>query len=144
MITEDIYTNLTGEPSVHLTDWPSENELPSDPDLVAAMDLVRDVCSEVLSVRKANGLRVRLPLARVTVAAPQAEHLRPFIELIADEVNVKHVKLTADVEEYGTYQLSVNPGVVGPRIGGKVQKVLAAARHRRVGAQRRRYRGCCR
>ena len=46
---------------------------PADDDLVAAMDQVRDVCSATLSVRKAHGRRVRLPLASLTVAAPDAE-----------------------------------------------------------------------
>lgn len=128
MLTEEIYTKLTQEPSVHLTDWPAENELPRDEALVAAMDAVRDVCSEVLSIRKARGLRVRLPLAKVTVAKPDAAPLLPFTALIADEVNVKHVELTSDMDTAGEFALSVNPRVVGPRVGEKVQEVLAAAR----------------
>ena len=43
------------------------------------MDRVRDVCSVALSVRKANGLRVRLALASLTVAMPDAETLTPFV-----------------------------------------------------------------
>ena len=64
------------------------------------MDGVRDVCSAALSLRKARGLRVRLPLATLTVATPDAESLRPFTDLIADEVNVKQVVLTDDVAGY--------------------------------------------
>ncbi|MDJ0114831.1 hypothetical protein QM646_50720, partial [Rhodococcus erythropolis] len=74
------------------------SELPANPELVAAMDDVRTVCSTVLSLRKAQNLRVRLPLPEVTVAAPDAERLRPFLGLIADEVNVKKVDLTDDVD----------------------------------------------
>ena len=48
--------------SVHLTDWPTVDELPAFDDLVDTMDLVRDVCSATLSVRKAHQRRVRLPL----------------------------------------------------------------------------------
>lgn len=128
MISEHIYCELTGEESVHLTDWPDEHALPHDAKLVAAMDLVRDVCSEVLSIRKAQRLRVRLPLAKLTIAAPHAEVLRPFLDLIADEVNVKTVELRNDPDSLGRYQLSCNPGVIGPRIGQGVQQVLAAAR----------------
>ena len=60
------------------------------------MDEVRDVCSATLSVRKAHGRRVRQPLAAVTIAAPDAEALRPFVDIIADEVNVREVVLTDD------------------------------------------------
>ena len=60
--------------SVHLTDWPSASELPSDPQLVEAMDRVRDVCSAASSVRKAHGIPVRHPLPSLTIAAPDASN----------------------------------------------------------------------
>ena len=129
MVTEEIYTKLTGEQSVHLTDWLEKDELPHDDALVVAMDTVRNVCSEVLSVRKEQRLRVRLPLAKITVATPNAEALRPFVDLIADEVNVKEVVLSTDSASVGEYVLSINPGVLGPRIGGKVQQIIVAARN---------------
>ena len=57
------------------------------------MDRVRQVASAALSLRKAGGLRVRLPLARLTVAAADADALRPFADILRDEVNVKDVVL---------------------------------------------------
>ncbi len=71
LIVEHVYRALTGERSVHLADWPAPDELPADAELVTAMDRVREVCSAALSVRKANGLRVRQPLASMTVASPE-------------------------------------------------------------------------
>ncbi|MDT5064954.1 MAG: isoleucyl-tRNA synthetase, partial [Mycobacterium sp.] len=53
LISEVIWRGITGERSVHLTDWPEAGLLPADPDLVAAMDQVRDVCSAASSLRKA-------------------------------------------------------------------------------------------
>ena len=41
-----------------------------DPGLVAAMDRLRDVASTGLRLREDQGLRVRLPLASVTIAGP--------------------------------------------------------------------------
>ncbi|MFM9225957.1 MAG: isoleucine--tRNA ligase, partial [Actinomycetota bacterium] len=73
MVADEIHRGLAPDsPSVHLLGWPSPEELPSDGDLVTAMDTVRDACSAALSVRKAHGRRVRLPLATMTVAAPGA------------------------------------------------------------------------
>ena len=60
LTTEIIWRGLTSERSVHLTDWPATAMLPEDPDLVAAMDQVREVCSAASSLRKAKKLRVRL------------------------------------------------------------------------------------
>ena len=128
LVSEVIWRGLTGERSVHLADWPTESELPADPELVSAMDDVRTVCSTVLSLRKAQNLRVRLPLPEVTVAAPDAERLRPFLGLIADEVNVKKVDLTDDVDVHGRFEIAVNARAAGPRLGKSVQTVIKAVK----------------
>ena len=62
----------------------------ADDALVAAMDRVREVCSVASSLRKAGGLRVRLPLGDLTVVVADAASLQAFAPIIADEVNVTH------------------------------------------------------
>jgi isoleucyl-tRNA synthetase len=128
LTAEEIWRGLTGERSVHLTDWPDAAEFPADHALVAGMDATRDVCSAALSLRKAKGLRVRLPLAELTVASPTATSLRPFVDLIADEVNVKSVELTDQVASYCQQVLTVVPRALGPRVGGQVQAVIRAVK----------------
>ena len=63
MATEVIWRGVTGGRSVHLTDWPGAGVMPADPDLVAAMDQVREVCSTGSSLRKAKlfGFGCRCP-----------------------------------------------------------------------------------
>ncbi len=114
--------------SVHLADWPDDRSLPADAQLVAAMDAVRDVCSAAHSVRKAERLRARLPLATLTVASPHADRLAPFVDLIAEEVNVKDVVLTSDVDRYATRTMTVVFKVAAPRLGPATPKVAAAAK----------------
>ncbi len=129
LTTETIWQGLTGGRSVHLTDWPTAAELPPhDPDLVAVMDRVRQVASAALSLRKASGLRVRQPLAALTVAAADAESLAPFADIVADEVNVKEVRLGTDVAGYGRFEIAVNARACGPRLGGDTQKVIRAVK----------------
>ncbi len=128
LISEVIWRGLTGGRSVHLADWPAATELPRDPELVSAMDEVRTVCSTVLSLRKAQNLRVRLPLSEVTIAAPDADRLAPFADLVADEVNVKKVDLTTDVAAHGRFELVVNARAAGPRLGKQVQTVIKAVK----------------
>ncbi|MBS9371701.1 isoleucine--tRNA ligase [Rhodococcus sp. B50] len=128
MASEVVWRGLTGGRSVHLADWPAADDLPSDPALVAAMDEVRGVCSTVLSLRKAQKLRVRLPLPEVTVATPGSAHLDPFVDLIKDEVNVKRVVTTDDVEAHGRFEVVVNARAAGPRLGKDVQKVIKAVK----------------
>jgi len=128
LTTEEIWRGLTGERSVHLTDWPSAGAFPADHELVASMDAIREVASAALSLRKAKALRVRLPLARLTVATAAAERLEPFKALLEDEVNVKSVELTADVAAYSRRVLTVVPRALGPRLGKEVQQVIKAVK----------------
>jgi isoleucyl-tRNA synthetase len=125
---EVVWKGLTGGRSVHLADWPARDELPHDDALVAAMDRVRQVASSALSLRKARKLRVRLPLARLTVAAADAAVLEPFADILRDEVNVREVVLTDDVASYGRFEVAVNARACGPRLGGDTQKVIKAVK----------------
>ena len=130
MVTDEIARGLAGgsADSVHLADWPTSAGLPRDAALVASMDLVRDVCSSALSVRKAHSRRVRLPLQTLTVASPTAGSLSGFLDIVCDEVNVRDVVLTSDVDSVASHELQVVPAVVGPRLGKNTQKVIAAVK----------------
>ena len=133
MVTEQVWRGLTGGRSVHLEDWPAAGEIPVDHQLVAAMDEVRSISSVALSLRKANGLRVRLPLAKLTVVTKNVAGLQDFADLIADELNVKQIRLVElsveSTDEFGVVKrLTVNARAAGPRIGKSVQSVIQAAK----------------
>lgn len=97
------------------------------------MDRVREVCSTGSGLRKAEGLRVRLPLARLTVVADDAAALQPYAELITDELNVRELLLTdlasAGPDAFGVQQvLQVNARAAGPRLGRQVQVAIKASK----------------
>lgn len=127
-VTEVIWRGLTGGRSVHLTDFPDPSIIPSDPELVETMDAIRAVCSSANSVRKSHKLRNRLPLPRLTVAMQDSSRLEEFAAIIRDEVNVKEVVLTDDVDSVGTFEVVVNAKVAGPRLGKDVQRVIKAVK----------------
>ncbi len=134
LTTEQIWRGLTGERSVHLTDWPSSDgpdALPADGELVAAMDEAREIASMALSLRKGAKLRVRQPLAALTVASSAHERLQQFSALLADEVNVRSVEITPvvdGVDDRVERKLAVNARAAGPRLGKQVQQVIGAAK----------------
>ncbi len=128
LITEQVYIGLTGNRSVHLTEWPVAADIPVNNELLIVMDQVRDVCSTTLSLRKSHSRRVRLPLASLTVASPLALGLQPFVSIITEEVNVREVKLTADVAGVARHELQVVPAALGPRLGSDTQKVIVAVK----------------
>ncbi len=128
LTAEAIWRGLTGEPSVHLAGWPKLADWPADEELARAMDLVRAVCSTTLGLRKARQLRVRLPLARLTVGHPDAMSLARYADVIRDEVNVKEVRLNADPASLASVELAVNPRALGPRVGSAVQDVIKSVK----------------
>jgi len=133
LTTEEVWRGLTGGRSVHLTDWPLASELPADDALVAAMDKVREVCSATSALRKAGSLRNRLPLSTLTVVVPDPAGLSGFESIVADEVNVKSVRLLAvdapEAASYGVSQrLTVNARAAGPRLGRDVQKAIQGSK----------------
>jgi isoleucyl-tRNA synthetase len=133
LVSEEIWRGLTGERSVHLSDWPSPDELPADDDLVAGMDQARVICSVASSLRKSEKLRVRLPLRDLTVVVPGAAALQDFAGIIADEVNVRQVSLL-DLDDAGdgdfgvSQKLTVNARVAGPRLGREVQAAIKGSK----------------
>jgi isoleucyl-tRNA synthetase len=133
LTAEEVWRGLTGERSVHLTDWPCADDLPDDPELVAAMDQVRDVCSAGSALRKGASLRNRLPLSSLTVVVAGAERLQGFEEIVADELNVRSVRLLdddhPDAAAYGVSQrLTVNARAAGPRLGRDVQTAIKGSK----------------
>ena len=133
LVTEEIWRGLTGGRSVHLTDWPDASAFPVDDELVAAMDEVRQITSQSLALRKAERLRVRLPLADLTVVTSRPDGIAPFSAILRDELNVKHVSLVAQDEnsaaEHGiVHSLSVNARAAGPRLGKDVQFAIKGAK----------------
>jgi len=133
LTTEEVWRGMTGGRSVHLADWPLVDELPADDALVAAMDLVREVCSAASALRKARNLRNRLPLGSLTVVVDDPAALAGFEAIVRDEVNVKEIRLLAagsdEAASYGVEQkLTVNARAAGPRLGREVQVAIKGSK----------------
>jgi isoleucyl-tRNA synthetase len=133
LAAEEMWRGLTAGRSVHLENWPAANTFPRDNDLVRDMDAIRNAASVALSLRKGAGLRVRLPLASLTLAVESPEGVKQYSELLADELNVKSVSVVrADAKtaaEFGLVKaISVNARALGPRVGKDVQRIIQAAK----------------
>ena len=112
------------------------------------MDKVREVCSATSALRKAGSLRNRLPLATLTVVVEDPAALEGFESIVADEVNVKSVRLlAADAPEAASYgvsqRLTVNARAAGPRLGKRRAEGDPGLQVRRLvgGRGRHRHRG---
>lgn len=83
-----IYTNLTKEDSVHLSDWP-EAKGGVEEKVLADMANIRLVVEKVHSIRKEKKIPVRQPLARLETSAPFPAPAKEFYVYLMDELNVK-------------------------------------------------------
>ncbi|GAA3646884.1 isoleucine--tRNA ligase [Microbacterium marinilacus] len=132
LVSERVWRGLTGGRSVHLTDWPDASAFPDAADIREAMDAVREASSVANALRKREGLRVRLPLAKLTVVTARSG-LGQFEDILREELNVKAVELAAlgddTAAEYGiSHRLTVNARAAGPRLGKQVQQAIRAAK----------------
>jgi isoleucyl-tRNA synthetase len=133
LVAERVWQGLTGGRSVHLTDWPDAAAFPDAADIREAMDAVREASSVANALRKREGLRVRLPLAKLTVVTARSGALAQFEDILRDELNVKSVELVALGDDtaaaYGiSHRLTVNARAAGPRLGKQVQQAIRAAK----------------
>ena len=130
LVSEEIWRGLTGGRSVHLTDWPVLPEHVANAELVTAMDEARAAVSAALSLRKAEKLRVRQPLRSLTIATADPAGLTPFRELVAEEVNVKEVRVL-DAESAGyeaRTDLALNPRAFSPEVRKLTSRLFAAVK----------------
>ncbi|MCU1580070.1 MAG: isoleucine-tRNA ligase [Rhodoglobus sp.] len=133
LVAEEIWRGLTGGRSVHLEDWPDAATFPADHGLVEHMDYVREIASASLALRKSRGLRVRLPLAKLTVVTARGDWFAGADDILREELNVKAVEFDSiqehSLESFGiTRRLIVNARALGPRLGKQVQQVIQAAK----------------
>jgi isoleucyl-tRNA synthetase len=93
-LAEELYHNLTGdEESIHLKDWLPAGDM--NERVIHEMTTLREYINEGLSLRAKAGLKVRQPLASVTV--PSLGDFVDFEDILSEELNVKAVKQGKEV-----------------------------------------------
>ena len=133
-MTEEIYRNLvcsidaSAPESVHLCDYPAAIEAWIDLGLEANMDELLKVVVMGRAARNTANIKNRQPIGKMYVKAPFALD-DFFTAIIADELNVKEVVFTDDVEHFVSYSFKPQLKTVGPKYGkllGKIRPALAA------------------
>jgi len=136
-LSDTMYGNLVASvddaapDSVHLTRWPASDLAGHrDTPLEGTMDVARRAVDLARTLRSANRLRTRQPLARAWLAAP-ARGVRlddELLRIVADEINVKSVQLITDDSDLVERRVKVLLPKVGKRLGPAIPAVMAAAR----------------
>ena len=127
LISEEIYTKLSSEESVHLCDWPKTDKFPNNPKFLEQMDLVRDISSAGLGIRKTNNIRVRQPLKEITIVGDDISWLNDFENYILEEVNAKRMILDENSDSLYRNKIKINLRKMGPKLGKNTKKYMEAA-----------------
>lgn len=126
LLADEIWTTLTGEPSVHLSDWP----VAAGPSEVSALTLemaaARRLVSLGRSARTEAKVRTRQPLSRALLAHPDAPLSPEVLTEIAEELNVRAVEDVDSLSGLISWTVVPNFRALGPRLGSQVNEVKSA------------------
>jgi isoleucyl-tRNA synthetase len=137
-LAEELYQNLVrsvdqfASESVSLAEWPNYEGAFIDDDLNRDMSVVTKLVSLGHSARQKAERKVRQPLAEVAFSvgnAVEGKAVTTFAELIADELNVKTVRLLDASEEAVSHEIKPLPKQLGQKYGNKfpaIRKTILA------------------
>ena len=120
-ISEEIFRNLTNKKSVHLENYPSYDLSKVDKELEDKMELVREIISIGKYVREENKIKVRQGLSECLLDGTNEKLLSSVSDLIKEELNVKEVIFTNELNKYMNISLKPNFKEVGKTLGSKVK-----------------------
>lgn len=125
-ISDEVYTDLTGAESVHLSFFPKSDADLIDEKVEERMDLVRDMVALGRGIREKERIKVRQPLNEILVDGKYEALIEDLVPLIMEELNVKDVKFEKQLDKYMNYSLKPNFKVAGPVLGKNIKAFGAA------------------
>lgn len=125
-ISEEIYQNLTGKESVHLSFFPKADEALIDEKAEERMDLVRTLVGLGRGTREKERIKVRQPLKEILVDGKYESIIGDLTPLIKEELNIKDVLFESKLDAYMNYSLKPNFKVAGPVLGKNIKAFGAA------------------
>ncbi|MBI2453222.1 isoleucine--tRNA ligase [Candidatus Peregrinibacteria bacterium] len=130
-LSEEIYTNLTGEKSVHLTSWPTVKKNDIDHKLNEEMRLVQQIVNLGRRARQKAEIKIRQPLQKIDIILPEkcnAEMISDQLSAILDELNIKEIEFLHDTSLIAQPYAMPLAKILGPKYGPKVQEIIQEAK----------------
>jgi isoleucyl-tRNA synthetase len=127
-LADEIHANLTGEDSVHLSDFPEPDPGLEDGALETGVEAARRAVELGRAARAQAKVKMRQPLRRAVIVATGAEReqIERLGSLVAGELNVKSLDFVSEEGELVRYAVRPNYRSLGPRFG-KLMPTAAAA-----------------
>lgn len=125
-ISDEIFTKLTGEETVHVAYFPEADLSLIDEKVEERMDLVRSLVTLGRGTREKERIKVRQPLSEILVDGKYEETISDLTPLILEELNVKEVVFEKELGKFMNFKLKPNFKVAGPVLGSKIKAFGAA------------------
>ncbi len=122
-MTEEIYQNLVRSVdkaaplSIHLCDYPVADESLIDKELEKNMEDVLSIVVLGRSARNASAIKNRQPIGKMYINATDINLDKFYTDIIAEELNVKEVEFTDNVDSFISYNIKPQLKTVGPKYG---------------------------
>lgn len=128
-MAERIYQNLPHpKTSVHLEDWPIKlGEVFYDGELEIQMETIKDIVAKGHAARKVSGIRLRQPLASLTVITSEVITAE-LLELLKDELNVKAIQVVQGASLSVEFDLHLTPELEAEGIARDLMRDIQGAR----------------
>jgi len=122
-LSDVIYQNLTGNESVHLSDYPVANEKYINPALEEEMQTVIDIVSLGRAARNDCQIKVRQPLSALYVPEKVKAVTERMFDLIQEEINIHEIRYVSENDGFVQYELKPDFKVMGPKYGKHVKAI---------------------
>ena len=120
-LSEEMYTKLTGEKSVHLSYYPKFDASKVDVALENKMDMVKNLVKLGRASREEAKIKVRQPISKVVIDAKHKDIIGNLTELIKEELNVKDIEFSTDITGFMNYDIKPNFATLGKKLGAKLK-----------------------
>jgi isoleucyl-tRNA synthetase len=119
-IADDIFRNLDGQESVHLTDYPASEQSAIDYALENDMETVRQIVELARNIRNESRIKTRQPLSELMISMDSDFDVKSYEDIIKEEINVKKISLVHDDNHFIEFSLKLNLKIGGPKYGKQV------------------------
>lgn len=120
-LADEIYQKLTGNETVHTSYTPVCNPDHLDDALEEKMFVVKELVRLGRASRESERIKVRQPLSRAYIDKKYELLIQDLVPLILEELNLKEVVFSDDLNEYLSYTLKPNFPVLGKILGPKMK-----------------------
>jgi len=125
-LSEELFINLTGKESVHLTDYPLSHQEVIDLELENRMQVVIDLVSLGRAARNACQIKIRQPLEKMYLPAKYKDIVESMRELILEEVNIHNLVYVSEEDDFVQYEVKPQFKIMGPKYGKQMKAITEA------------------